>query len=240
VKYSTPKIVQPRSRRYLTWLLLTFIVVLSAAWARFDFDVGGRKAQAELDDLRTRTASQQQRIGELEKERVELIGQVAILERSSQIDREAARQVQGELKKFQEQRARMEEELTLLRNMLSSKKERGKLTVQRFKLEPGAAQGSYRYRFTVSQNVRSDKEIEGWIFFAVDGVENGEPRWLPLRDITQSKVGKVKMRFKHFQEITGEIRLPAGFTPRKVIVEAKPNDKNLPQVKQRFDWVLAH
>lgn len=240
MKYATPRIVQPGSSRYLPWLLLVLIMVLGIAWYRLDFDTGGsRKALVELDGLRSRSYSQKRRIEELEKERAELISQVAILERSSQIDQEAARQVRSELEKFQEARTRMEEEITLLRSMLSGKGERGKLTVQRFSLAPGASQGSYRYRFTVSQSVKSDKDVEGWIFFAVDGIEKGEPRWLPLREISDGKTGKVKMRFKHFQEISGEIRLPDGFTPRKVIVEVKPSDKKLPQVKQRFDWVVT-
>ena len=34
-------------------------------------------------------------------------------------------------------------------------------------------------------------------------------------------------------------RLPDNFKPRRVIVEIKPNNKKLPEVKEHFDWVVA-
>jgi len=72
----------------------------------------------------------------------------------------------------------------------------------------------------------------------VDGVNGEEPAWLPLREITEGNTEKVKMRFKHFQEVEGVIQLPEGFTPLKVIIEIKPSNKKLPELKRRFDWVV--
>lgn len=46
------------------------------------------------------------------------------------------------------------------------------------------------------------------------------------------------MRFNHFQDIEGVIKLPEDFKPLKVIVEVKPSNKNMSEVKQRFDWVV--
>ena len=241
MRYATPRIVPAGSRRYLWWLLLLALLLL-LVWWRFgsglDLDLGGR-LRAERDSLQRELSARQARIEELERERGELIGRVAMLERSSQIDRAAARQAGEALRRFQERQAQAEEELTLLRSMLSGKGGRGKLEVQSFRLEAGARPDTYLYRFTVSQAQKSDQEVEGWIFLGVDGTEQQKPRWLPLREISEGKAGKVKMRFKHFQEVKGEFRLPEGFTPRKVIVEVKPNNKKLPPVKQLFDWVVA-
>jgi len=86
--------------------------------------------------------------------------------------------------------------------------------------------------------MKNGNTASGWVFLAVDGLKEGEPVWLPLREVTKEKTERIKMRFKHFQDLEGVIRLPSNFEPLKVIVEVKPSKKNLPEVKQRFDWVV--
>ena len=134
----------------------------------------------------------------------------------------------------------MEEELLFLRSMVSSKDERNEIRIQRFKLERTSSERRFRYSFTLTQNFsQGDAAATGSIFLAVDGTQEGEPRWLPLRDLTEENTELLKMRFKHFQDLEGVVQLPEGFTPLKMIVEIKPNSKKLPPVKQRFDWAVA-
>ena len=59
------------------------------------------------------------------------------------------------------------------------------------------------------------------------------------RELTEENTELLKMRFKHFQDLEGVVQLPEGFTPRKMIVEIKPNSKKLPPVKERFDWTVT-
>ena len=239
MKYSTPKIVQPGSRRIYFWLVLALLstVALAVGWQSFDF--GREHAGDELRDLRLTVSSQRQRLSELEKQRDTLQEQLAALERAAQVDREANRNVREQLSRFQEERAKMEEELTFLRSMVSSKEEREAIRIQRFTLESGGEKGLYRFSFTVRRAIANDTAAVGSIFFAVDGLQNGEPRLLPLRDITEEKSEKLRMRFNNFQDVAGLIRLPDDFKPRRVIVEIKPNNKKLPEVKEHFDWVVA-
>ena len=70
----------------------------------------------------------------------------------------------------------------------------------------------------------------------MDGIRDGQPKWLPLRDITDNNAEIILMKFKQFQDVEGVIRLPDSFKPKKMIVEIKPNNKKLSPVKQRFKW----
>ena len=239
MKYSTPKIVQPGSRQGYLWLVLGLLTLLALVVGWQSFDLGRGHAGDELRQLRVETADQQQRITELEQLRAALQEQLAGLERANQVDREAMRQVREQLAGYQQERVKMEEELTFLRSMVSSKGERGALRIQRFQLQPAGEKGSYRFSFTVTQTLANETAAVGSIFFAVDGTQNGKPLWLPLREITEEKSEKLKMRFNNFQDVEGLIRLPEDFEPRRVIVEIKPNNKKLPEVKEHFDWVLA-
>lgn len=239
MKYSTPKIVQPGSRQIYLWLVMALLLALALAVGWRSFDFGREHAGDELRDLRQTVSSQRQRIDELEQQRDTLQEQLAGMERSAQVDREATRGAREQLSRYQEERVQMEEELTFLRSMVSSKGEREAIRIQRFTLESGGQSGLYRFSFTVTRAIANDSAAVGSIFFAVDGVQNGEPRLLPLREITEEKSEKLRMRFNNFQDVEGLIRLPDDFKPRRVIVEIKPNNKKLPEVKEHFDWVVA-
>ncbi len=239
MNYRTPRIVQPGHRPLWGWLalLLLLALLLGAGWYGFN-NAQWRTPAPDLQKLRAELAGQVDRIAELEQERDRLLEQVAILERAGQIDREAVRQVREQLAAFQEERSKMEEELTFLRSMVSTKEDRNGIQIQRLVLAADGGDGRYRYKFTITRNMQSDGMATGWIFFAVDGIRDGEPVWLPLREITEDNTDKLKMRFRHFQDIEGQIRLPEGFKPLKVIIEVKSNNKKFSPVKQRFDWKL--
>jgi len=219
-------------------LLLLMAVASLLGAGGYGFYLQQQMPTVDMEGMRAELAGQADRIRELERERDRLLEQVAILERAGQIDREAVRQVREQLAGFQEERSKMEEELTFLRSMVSTKEGRQGIQIQRLALSADGGDGRYRYRFTITRNMQSDGVAAGWIFFAVDGLRDGEPVWLPLREITEDNTDKLKMRFKHFQDIEGQIRLPDDFKPLKVIIEVKPNNKKLSPVKQRFDWKL--
>jgi len=235
MKYSTPRIVQNQGYRPLRWSLVLLAMcglVLAGYYA----------SQYQIDQRSQETQNvikfQQERIDELEINRSESTEKLAVLERTSQIDREAVRKVKEELKNYQQERSKLDEELTFLRSMVSSKGDREGVQIHRFSLKQGAEEREFQYRFTLSQAMKNGNTASGWVFLAVDGLKEGEPVWLPLREVTKEKTERIKMRFKHFQDLEGVIRLPSNFEPLKVIVEVKPSKKNLPEVKQRFDWVV--
>ncbi|MCB1830102.1 MAG: hypothetical protein H6964_11280 [Chromatiaceae bacterium] len=189
-------------------------------------------------ELQSVVRLQQERINELERIRLESAEKLAVLERSSQIDQEAVRKVRDELKNYQQERLQLDEELTFLRSMVSTKDDREGVQIHRFSLKKGDGEGVFQYRFTVTQSMNNGDTASGWAFLAVDGLKEGEPMWLPLREMTKEKTERIKVRFNQFQDIEGIIQLPENFKPLKVIVEVKPSNKNLPEVKQRFDWVV--
>ena len=236
MKYTTPKIVQSEGyRRLALWVLLplALLAMLVAGYAArvYQEASGAQALQFVIDD-------QQQVIADLDKERAGLTEKIVHLERSAQMDQEALGEIKAELKSYQEERSKLEEELSVLRSMLSGKGAREGVQVHRFSVKKGEAAGEYRYRFTVTQAVTNGETASGWVFIAVDGLKDGSPAWLPLRDITDEKTERIRVRFKHFQDVEGVIKLPEDFKPLKVIVEVKPSNKKLPEVKQRFDWQI--
>ncbi len=96
----------------------------------------------------------------------------------------------------------------------------------------------FRYRFTVSQALKGAARVTGWIYIEVVGERGEEEVTLSLQELSGGSE-KLKMRFRHFQDIDGEIDLPEGFLPRSMVVNIKPTNKKLPPLKKRFDWLVA-
>jgi len=234
MNYSTPRIVQSQGHRPLLWLLIVLLmgamVFLGHYATRYQNDLRSQEMQEVIN-------YQKERINELERDRADASAKMALLERSSQIDQEAVRKVKEELIEYQEERSQLNEELLFLRSMVSDKNDREGVQIHKFSLLKGETEGEFQYRFTITQSAKNG-ETTGWAFLAVDGLQGGEPAWLPLRELTKEKTERIKVRFKQFQDIEGVINLPDGFKPLKLIVEVKPGNKDLPDVKERFDWLV--
>jgi len=237
MKYKTPKIVQPGGQQAWLWVLLVILLILGVGWNAYQ--LGRENSGSSLPNFEAEVAQQRKLIEDLTRERDGLLEKTAALEQAGLIDREAMRQVKKQLAGYQEERAKIEEELTFLRSMVADKETRNGIQIREFKLERAGAKGVYRYRFAITRGDKGSDMATGSIFIAVDGIRNGQPKWLPLRDITDDNVEMVLMKFKQFQDVEGVIRLPDSFKPRKMIVEIKPNSDKLSPVKQRFNWTVT-
>ena len=237
MKYSTPKIVRPGGLRVWAWVLLVILLILGVGWNTYQ--LGREDSVISPPDFEAVIAQQRKQIEELTRARDGLLEKSAALEQAGLIDREAMRQVKMQLSAYQEERAKIEEELTFLRSMVADKQTRNGIQIREFKLERAGTEGVYRYRFAITRNDKGSDMETGSIFIAVDGIRDGQPKWLPLRDITDDKAEMLLMKFKQFQDVEGVIRLPDSFKPKKMIVEIKPNNNKLSPVKQRFDWTVT-
>jgi hypothetical protein len=123
--------------------------------------------------------------------------------------------------------------------MVSSKLGKGILHLQRLRLQPGKGENSVQYAFTVSKVIKNPEYLAGFVYVSISGEKDGEKRTLSLKQVSGDKQDKIKMRFKHFQNIEGEFLLPSGFKPSGVTIEVKPEGEKFKPVKKRFRWVVS-
>ena len=240
---TTPKIVQPSGRGHYLWFVLglVMIVALGLAYSQVPYWVKtdvvstvsnqNEAAALELKDVY---------IEQLEEERDALRLQVAALERSSQVDRQAIEQVREEMKQAAADRLQLEEELVFLKGLVTNGTKKEGLFMQGFKLEKGAAEREFRYRFTVGQRLKDVGTVTGWISMTLEGKTGDQATSLSLTELVADKADRIKMRFKHFQNVEGTVVLPEGFEPKDVIIEVQPSNSDLSLVKKSFDWLVAH
>jgi cell division protein FtsL len=196
-------------------------------------------AAQEGSQLRQQIEVQEQQIAELREERSQLRQKVAELERRNQIDEEAVSRAREELKSFQTERLKLEEELAFLRGIMSTGSGKQGLRIHDLRLNRIGSDNLFRFRFTVSNVQKNTGVTRGKIWVTLEGNQDGKVSTLPLEAVTAEKVESLKMRFRYFQKVDGQIQLPEGFKPSAVSVEVRPVSRGQKPIKQRFDWRIS-
>ena len=233
--FQSPRIVHPSGARRLWWLLA--LALLLGLWSWQVYDLGRRQGGHERGVTDERMAEYERRVQALEAQREALRLKAATLERSAQIDRDAVRRNLEEIRGLQADRAALQQEVALLQGLVS--KGQGALYVKEFRLRPGEGKGRYRYAFTVTQVLQKLGTTEGEIRILVRGTQGGKAKRLSLKELTGGKTASLKMRFKHYQEVSGVLQLPAGFEPKSLTLELRPKNRKLSRVTRVFDWKPA-
>ncbi len=231
-KFRPPKIVSAQSGLPF-WLrsLLFLLLLLIVAWVAYQQGSGGGSAGfAGLQPDNTG------HIEALEEERNALRRELTMVKKAAEIDQESIVSIKNQIKQFQDERLKMEEELAFLRGIVSTTNKKHALRVQNFKLEPGLENGQYIYRFSVSQVINSGIVAKGVIELNIEGLQNGRSTRLSLAQVSEDKLDKIKMRFRFFQNVEGKLQLPKDFEPASIEIDVKPSGGKLEPVKESFNW----
>lgn len=232
-----PRIVSPRivhpSGAGSAWLLaLALVAVVLWTWQVFDY--GREWAGYEAQRWAEQEASLSGQVIELEGERARLVVELANQSRAGQIDRDAVRRAQVELRELQAQQSTLQQELTLLRGLLS--RGEGPLQVRDFQLVSQSQGGRYRYSFTVAQVLKGIGTTEGSVRLLLTGKTKGERRLVKMKELTGGERDIHKMEFTHYQDFVGEFSLPDDFKPETLTVDMRPSNKKLRRESRVFQW----
>lgn len=172
----------------------------------------------------------QQQISELQQ-------QVTNLSRSDQISREANQQLQETLAERDEEIAALRADVAFYERFVGPTAQRRGLSVHALELKPQDAR-IWHFTATLTQNVNQGAVTEGRATLALEGTRDGQLQqldWASLRQ--QPDAPGVAYSFKFFQRVEGDLFLPEGFQPARVIVRLAPNGGRV--VEQSFTWAEA-
>lgn len=181
----------------------------------------GRGQLAEIDELRQR---------------------VTTLTRSDQISRDANRDLQGTLAERDEEIAGLRADVAFYERLVGATAQRRGLSVQALKLFPQNANAqsetAWHFTGTLTQNLNRGAISAGRLMLLVEGTRDGRLQKLAWDDLRQQPGAPgVPYSFKYFQQVEGDIFLPAGVTPARVTVRLIPQSGAA--VEQSFTWAEA-
>lgn len=222
----------PGQRRLKLALALTVVVLVS--WGVFL--LGQQAAGLNNDTLQAEREQLLAQLAESDATNTQLRARVAVLERAEQVDRQAYGEVERSLKQVQDEMLELKEEVAFYRGIVSPAETASGLSVTRFNLFGIGEAGVYRFKLVLTQLRTNTRLVKGHARIAFDGVLHGKQTRLTLQEVSGGTLDRLKLRFKYFQNIEGDIVLPEGFLPSRVVVEVVPAGKGWKPFKKSFDW----
>ena len=176
----------------------------------------------------------------VETENSELRRQVAILDRSSVMDQRATEEVQGTIRGLRERVAQLEQDIVYYRQVVSEETEDTGLIISQLDIDATREPNRFRYKLVMrQQDADGDTFLTGHVNVNLVGSQGEEQQILALRDISAEQDQlDIRLRFKYFQNIEGELVLPENFVPERIQIAAvslEPVDKS---INQNFSWVV--
>lgn len=175
----------------------------------------------------------------LEEENARLRERVSMLERMTSLDNSTAGMLQTEIKDLQEENFRLKGELEFFQGIMEAVGEIKGLDVHGIHVRRLTTPGSFRLKLILTNVTDSDRDTEGAISIAIEGIERGVTRTINLTDLTLDKSLDLSFKFRNFKRIESNLRLPGGFSPQRVFVELQPRDQKQSRIRKAFDWPVS-
>lgn len=220
-------------------IIYTVLGVLVLATIAGAFEFGRLRAGFDAAEVDRERQRREQELAALELQNRDLRERIALLERSSEIDREARDQVQANLSSMQDEVLELREELAFYRGIVSPEDAQAGLRIQSFTLSSGPAEDLYRFRLVLIQAIKHDRRATGRVEVVVHGVRNGEPASFPLQDLAAGETEELSYSFKYFQDFEGSLRLPSGFSPARVDIAVLPAGRAADAIRRTIEWTEA-
>ncbi len=171
--------------------------------------------------------------------RIDVLEQeAATLKRSDQISRQANADLQGTLAERDEEIASLRADIAFYERFVGATAQRHGLAVHELKLEPQRDPQLWHFVATLTQNLNRGAVNHGRLLLSVEASNGGRMQrlgWGELRQ--QQNAPGIEYSFKYFQQVEGDLVLPAGVRPVRVIARLVPAS-GAPQ-EQSFTWSEA-
>ena len=153
-----------------------------------------------------------------------------------EIDRAALELVRQELATQQETIAELEKGIHFYRSLMAPDDQADGLSVRSIDIKP-AREVKYPFRILVQQSARKHDLLTGTLQIKVHGMLAGEAVSYNLSQLSdQVPNPDIRLRFKYFQAIDGELELPEGFAPQTVSAAARSVKPRRSAVNKEFPW----
>lgn len=214
--------------------VIAIILVVAAGFGVYYF---GQKtagySAAEADDAIERLVTQ---AAQLKDDKLDLIDQLALVERSTQVDVQAYIQVKGNLKELQQEILELREEVGFYRGIVAPRESSAGLRIDRLEITKATGKRLFHYNLVLTQVLKNHRNVRGTFKLIIEGVQNDRPKKLNMRQVTVAKNKFLEFKFKYFQKFEGDLILPDGFLARKVMVEVSPRKRK--KIRGAFDWPI--
>lgn len=213
--------------------LVLFIILLVAV----AFRMGGAVREHNYQQLLEQKAELALLVTELDaalknNEQMVVNAQVA-----GKVDRLALEDLRQTIKALQNKVASLSEENTFYKGLMApSELEKG-LSLRGWEVQATADSQQFHFKLVVQQLALKHRLLYGSARVNISGKQNGKARTVSLHELSEDiNNERVKLRFKYFQTIEGDLVLPEGFEPEQVSVSVAAVKPKSMKVEKSYVW----
>lgn len=223
--------------RFLVASAISLLAIFSAAGGYFLGNYAMLRSDQTAQSNLQRLTSE---LNTLQQENTDLRRQVAILDTSSVMDQRATEEVQTTILGLRARVAQLEQDIVFYRQVVSEETEATGLTIGQFDISTTETSGKFRYKLVLrQQDADGDTFLTGHVNVNLVGKQDGAQVILPLREVSENVDQlDIRLRFKFFQSIEGELSLPEGFEPERIQIAAVATEPVAKSIDQNFSWVV--
>jgi hypothetical protein len=217
------------------WRMLGLVAVLSCSFAlaAWIYDAGRRFAGFDRSEAEQQLSQLRESVGRLTPEAAGLRASVNASESTLQIERATQTQLARQVKVLEDENARLKEDLAFFENLIPSEHRDNAMLINRFRVEPGALPGEYRYRLLLMQGGRRDKPFQGNLQLLVTLQQDGKDVIITLPEEAAAQAYKIS--FKYFQRVEGTFRVAPGARVKMVQVRIFESGSTQARATQSFN-----
>lgn len=241
-------VVRRRGRAaWLRWIaaLLGLCLLSAGAYAAYRYWDPNAVASAladpesELDQLRLERRRLARELRDARSEIAELRGRSTFEARSCEIDAQTCEAVRSSVAGLETTVADLREELAFYRNVAAPEHEvRAGVRIMRVEMRPTADPRTWTYEMVLVQPTRRDRLVKGTYEMQVGGMQGAKMKTLGGAELQAAPEAERGFSFRSFQELNGQLHLPAGFSPSRLAVTLRVQDgrKQDAEVEDSFEW----
>ena len=177
-----------------------------------------------------------QRLNALEGLQQSLERELAASKLAADVQEQAAQELQQRLTQLLGEKVELENAVSFYRDLMEVGAKREGLRVASFTVLATNTPQIFQFSILVTQISEKRKYVAGDIQLKVIGILQGG-RQEVIFDAKNAVVGfPLNLRFKYFQDLVGQIRLPSDFIPERVSISVQQNGKKTAGAD--FEWSL--
>ncbi|MGI9324539.1 MAG: DUF6776 family protein [Pseudomonadales bacterium] len=224
---SNLRVVVHRPLSRLLFGLCLFAVVIATL-------AGGYYVGRELSAMDTTYVSSLETIKAADEARVAQLKRDLIDARLAyEVDSQALNALRLDLEQTRTQMAKLREEVTFYRSLMAPNSNAKGLQIAAFETLP-LASGANSYHLLLTQVASRRVWLAGEVKIEISGDTETGPQVLSLTELASIPEYPLKFRFRYFQDLRGELRMPKGFNPRQVEVTVERRGKK--PLSRTFPW----
>ena len=185
----------------------------------------------EHNQLREELLAASEQIKSMQKE-------VATLRVGSAIDEKANAKIRDTVELQQESIAELKEEISFYKGVMAPSSDKKGLRVENFDVSIPDSNNKVEYSLLLTQVVENHEFVKGRVEVSVSGMIGRTEEIFALNELDEDKAHPVSFRFRYFQNINGEMVIPKGFEPQKVLIVAQTSGRKSQRLERSFTWPL--